>query len=535
MDIWRIRNPNKKEFTRSANSRGGIVESRLDYWLVSMGITYLVKNIEIIDGLDSDHSIITMKLNLLNTCKRGKSYWKFNNDLLTDKIYIEKIKTIIGKIKDEDQMENKNTLWEFTKCEIRGLTMKYAKKKAKKERHLERELSQKVQLMKGNINGDETKYREYKQCKAEWEYYHTKKTKGIILRSKAKWVEEGEKNTKYFLNLEKRNQNSTYIKTLINKNGEEINNIDSIIKEEETFYKELYRTRLDKDKIKNIEETSFTRKENIPQLSAAEKLVCEELLNMIDIGKALKELPNNKSPGCDGFTTNFYKFFWVDIKELLLDSYTYSFEHGLLTQEQRRGILNILPKKGKDLRYLAHWRPVSLLTTDYKILTKALAMKLQKIIPSIVNSDQVGYIKKRYIGENIRIIQDIMLKAEQDELDAYITQIDFEKAFDSIEWPFLLKTLKDFNFGENFIKWIKILYTDIQSCVGNNGSYSAYFKLTRSIRQGCPISALLFLLVAEMIAIDIRNDREIIGIEINDCVFKIALNGRRHYTIYCKH
>ena len=116
-----------------------------------------------------------------------------------------------------------------------------------------------------------------------------------------------------------------------------------------------------------------------------------------------------------------------------------------------------------------------------------------------------------------------MLKADQEELDAYIAQIDFEKAFDSIEWPFLLKTLKEFNFGENFIKWIKILYTDIQSCVGNNGYYSTYFKLTRSIRQGCPISALLFLLVAEMIAIDIRNDREIIGIEINDCVFKIAL------------
>ena len=298
-----------------------------------------------------------MKLNLPNTCKRGKSYWKFNNDLLTDKIYIEKIKTTIQKIKEENQMENKNTLWEFTKCEIRGITMKYAKKKAKKERHLERELSQKVNLMKNNINGDEDKLREYQQCKAEWEYYHTKKARGIILRSKAKWVEEGEKNTKYFLNLEKRNQNSTYIKTLINKKGEEINNIDSIIKEEEIFYKELYRTRLDEDKIKNIEETNFTRKENIPQLSEAEKLICEDFLNMTDIGKALKELPNNKSPGCDGFTTNFYKFFWVDIKEILLDSYTYSFEHGLLTQEQRRGILNILPKKGKDLRYLANWRP----------------------------------------------------------------------------------------------------------------------------------------------------------------------------------
>ena len=80
-----------------------------------------------------------------------------------------------------------------------------------------------------------------------------------------------------------------------------------------------------------------------------------------------------------------------------------------------------------------------------------------------------------------------------------------------------------FNFGENFVSWIKILYTDIYACVGNNGHYSEYFKLSRSIRQGCPISALLFLLVAEIIAIDIRNDDQIKGIIIDDTEFKISL------------
>ena len=380
-----------------------------------------------------------------------------------------------------------------------------------------------METLEKNINNDITNLHEYKQAKLEWEYFHTKKARGIILRSKAKWVEEGEKNTKYFIKLEKRNQNSTYIKTLINSENEEIDEIEPIIKEEERFYKELYRTRMDEQQRETIKNNDFTRIENIPKLSEENKMLCETQLTLEDYGKALKELPNNKSPGCDGFTTNFYKFFWIDIKDMLFESYKYSFEHNLLTQEQRRGILNLLPKKDKDLRHLKNWRPVSLLTTDYKILTKALAMKLQKVIPTVVNSDQVGYIKKRYIGENVRIIQDILLHADLEQLDAYITQIDFEKAFDSIEWPFLLKTLKDFNFGENFTKWIKILYTDIQSCVGNNGYYSTYFKLTRSIRQGCPISALLFLLVAEIIAIDIRSDNEIKGIELNDCVFKIAL------------
>ena len=95
---------------------------------------------------------------------------------------------------------------------------------------------------------------------------------------------------------------------------------------------------------------------------------------------------------------------------------------------------------------------------------------------------------------------------EENDIIAFLAQIDFEKAFDSIEWPFLYKCLKTFNFGDNFIHWIKILYNDISSCVGNNGYYSKRFKLSRSIRQGCPISALLFLLVAEIIAIHIRED-----------------------------
>ena len=220
-----------------------------------------------------------------------------------------------------------------------------------------------------------------------------------------------------------------------------------------------------------------------------------------------------------GFSTNFYKKIWNDFKTLLYESYLYN----LLTTEQRIGILNLIPKKDKDLRKLSNWRSVSLLTTDYKILTKALATRLQKVIPVIIDSDQVGYIKNRYIGQNVRIIYDLLVHADENDIEAYLTQIDFEKAFDSVEWPFLVKCLKTFGFGDSFIKWVTILYTDIKSCVGNNGYYSNYFQLSRSIRQGCPISALLFLLVAEIIAIQIRSDANMKGINIEDTVFKISL------------
>ena len=168
-------------------------------------------------------------------------------------------------------------------------------------------------------------------------------------------------------------------------------------------------------------------------------------------------------------------------------------------------------------------KPVSMLTTDYKILTKALALRLQKVISQLVNPDQVGYIKNRYIGENVRAIFDILNLTKLKDIEAYIVQIDFEKAFHSIEWPFLIKTLEKFNFGEKFVKWIRIIYTDIYTCVGNNGFYSDHFAMTRSIRQGCPISALLFILVLEILAINIRSDENILGVKLNNTEYKLSL------------
>ena len=205
--------------------------------------------------------------------------------------------------------------------------------------------------------------------------------------------------------------------------------------------------------------------------------MCDEVLTLEEITKALKLLPNNKSPGSDGFTINFYKFFLIDIKDFLFDSFRYSFTRGTLSNDQKLGVLNLIPKTQKNLRYLSNWRPVSLLQTDYKILTKTLALRLQKVLPKIISMEQVGYIPNRYIGENIRTIQDIMTYSQLPKIPGYIALIDFQKAFDSIEWGFMFKYLLYINFGENFITWIKLLYTDVSSCVGNNGFYSNYFKL----------------------------------------------------------
>ena len=170
------------------------------------------------------------------------------------------------------------------------------------------------------------------------------------------------------------------------------------------------------------------------------------------------------------------------------------------------------PKKSKPTNNLNYLRPISLLNTDYKIATKVLARRLERVLPFIINPDQTWYIKGRYIGENIRLISDLIDDTKQKNISGIAIFLDFRKAFDSAEWDYTAKVLDVFKFPEDFKCWVKVSYTDISSCVINNGFASPFFKLKRGVRQGCPLSGLLFVLAIELIALAIKNDSLIQGI-----------------------
>ena len=243
---------------------------------------------------------------------------------------------------------------------------------------------------------------------------------------------------------------------------------------------------------------------------------------MEEIGKALKDLKNGKTPGTDGFPPDFYKFFWKDIGLLVFNSLNNALGKGEMSIDQKRGIINLIPKKEKDLRFLKNWRPISLLNTDYKILTKTMATRLKVVLPSVIHPDQVAYLKNRYIGQNIRTIIDIMEYTKEREEEGILAFFDFEKAFDSIDWRVIDEALQSFNLGQNFIKWVGIIYKNITACVTNCGHSSEHFNLSRGVRQGCPLSAYLFITVVEILAIKIRNNKDIKGIKIGDIEIKVV-------------
>ena len=126
-----------------------------------------------------------------------------------------------------------------------------------------------------------------------------------------------------------------------------------------------------------------------------------------------------------------------------------------MSNSQRQAVITLIEKKGKDRTCIENWRPISLVNVDAKIISKVIATRIKNILPHIIHCNQSGYVKDRYIGETIRSIFDIMDFTEKNNIPGLLIFIDFQKAFDSLEWNFLFHCLDAFNFGPEFKCWIK--------------------------------------------------------------------------------
>ena len=234
--------------------------------------------------------------------------------------------------------------------------------------------------------------------------------------------------------------------------------------------------------------------DNIPKINNDQRNACEGEITLEEMGNYLKDLRNNKSPGISGFTGEFYKFFYRDLKHRLLASINHTYEIEKLSNTQNIGITTLIPKGNSDKEYLRNWRPLNLLNTQYKIISGCLAERLKPVLQTIINNDQKGYLPGRYIGEVTRNVYDTLHYAKNNNASGVILLCDFQKAFDSLSHKFILKTLEFFNFGPSLIKWVKILIFDFYSVINHVGNISEKCKLARGVKQGDQISGYLFIL-----------------------------------------
>ena len=358
------------------------------------------------------------------------------------------------------------------------------------------------------------------ECKTGIEKFYDEKANGLIVRSRARWQEHGEKSTKYFLSLEKRNHTRKHMRKLC-LSGVITTNYENFLDSSSKYYKNLYIRKINTVQSDMLEH--FLGQASIPKLAAEERLSCEGRITIGECVKALDTFENGKTPGNDGIPTEFYKTFWSCIGELMTDVFNYSFDSGEMSNSQKQAIITLIEKKDKDRTYLENWRPISLVNADSKLASKVISNRIKKVLPRIIHYNQFGFIKGRFIGEGARLILNIIDHTELLKLSGILLFIDFEKAFDSIEWDFLYQALEAFNFGPTLIRWIKIFYNNVSSCVTNNGFFSEQFKLERGVRQGDPLSPYLFVVAIEILASSLRSNEHIEGIKINNDEIKTLL------------
>lgn len=328
------------------------------------------------------------------------------------------------------------------------------------------------------------------------------------MRSRVQFHVHFEKPSRYFLATESKRAQLKTIKSLVTSKGLSVSSISDILKECESFYGALF----NEEPIDPVSAASFLAA--VPSLPAGLAESLEAPISKEECLSAISRMKDNKSPGLDGLTKEFYLKVFDIIGDHFLLILNLIFQNQLLSPSQRHGLITLICKNPDASESLKNWRPISLLNVDYKIISKVLSIRLSAVLSAIINIDQTCSVPGRSILDNGHLMRNICDYAVQKRLNVAILSLDQAKAFDRVSFEYLWRSLQAFGFGPVFSQWIRILYTDISSSIIVNGHFSKPFSLCRGVRQGCSLSPMLYVLYIESLAIAIRRHSSIHGLPL---------------------
>ena len=254
-----------------------------------------------------------------------------------------------------------------------------------------------------------------------------------------------------------------------------------ILHEIKNFYGNLYKAK-ENIGIGNLHE--ILRKYKVRTLAKEHSRTMEGYLTITELGNALKNTKNNKTPGLDGIPFEFLKVFWKDMKFCVTKAINFSFDKGTLPPSLRQCVITCLPKKGKPRDRIKNWRPLSMLSVIYKLASAAIANRIKPYLNGIIDTAQSGFVPGRYIGECTRLVYDLMKFTEDKHIPGMLVLIDFEKAFDSISWSFIYQSLSFLGFPTDIVSWVKLFNNNIKATVTQCGVLSDFIDIEQGCRQG---------------------------------------------------
>jgi exonuclease III len=513
-DIYRFRHPNSNDlftfFSKIWNT-----QSRLDriYASLNLAINSLCTTRAV---SMTDHRLFRGKFKLLSAiCKRGAGYFKINTLLLNNDYFHNYIDRRIKYLLSLTP-ENIFLGWENFKMEVKDYFQRLGKLRAK-ERNMERK---NIESSIRNIYSLIVKFPE--------ESGNLKK----LLKTKHQELDNIDsfylakcRHNTYYKDFVDDKMTFSTAKSLQRKDWEN-RHIYSIAKDDGTLFfepnqivheiKEQYCNLFSSEGVSETAFNYFDMNCTVPILSNDEKTCLDSPITVDEVKEAIHATRGGKTPGFDSIPIEFFWLFSPELSVFLCRLFNYFLECGFMHDTAYIGIISLL-YKGKGERHLReNWRPLTMLNLDYKIFAKILAIRLKKVMATIVHPDQTCSVPGRKIQDSIAHVMSIVDYVTEFNYDCMILSLDHMSAFDMIEWPYIFKVLEKMNFGTKFISMLKCIYLSdkTKSAVQVNGFISPFFNVERGIRQGCPLSPLLYVIATEIAAIYIRVSPRLTGIPL---------------------
>lgn len=483
--------------------------SRIDRMHASTGV--IGNYVKAMDIVVSDHKLVMASWILkqekeirgVNTSeKKKKSEWKLNDQILDDEVVDWEIRMQCNEIENVKK-DYKDKWYEkfiagivsFLKRESREFNMK----KMEAKNNIFKEL---YQLNKREYSGDSKHKKE--QLKVKLNQYYEEQRVGLLKRNSEEKNNFLNQPTKILIEKEKAKYESSKIASFIDENEKKLTSSEEINEKIYSFYSGLLGKDLsNQEKLEKYEFKSKKFDENNKcRLEINNKITFHEVNSVI---KKMKP----SAPGPNGLTLAFYKKYFKYFGEHLVNLFNDS--EVMLGKTFKEATIKLIPKNKKVHKTIDDLRPISLTNYEYRIYSKVLANRMRLNISQILGDSQTCSIPMRRMNDNIMLINDIIYECKLKNKKIQIVSLDQRKAFDSISHKYLYKLLDHLNIGEFMTKSIKRLYVESSARISLDGIKSKKIEINSGIKQGCPLSMILYILAIEECLANINSNAEIKG------------------------
>ena len=497
IDAYRHVNPATDGFTFIRKNSA----SRIDRLYVSRAILNSVTAADLIPTPSSDHNAVLIEINdnvaAIDTNEQSKrhTYWKLNNQVLSNPDFEVNFQHLYRRLLLRKQNFVSVTEWweKCTKPLFRHFLINFSKQLSKEKHDTKDAL---YHWLKDSVDKGMEGYEETVEIKAKIQDIYETEMEGFKVRSRFKENLEKEKGSLFHLAREKKNGKLNNLEKIL---------IDDVVVTDKKLiegkvmghFDSLFNGKLGRDDVFIMDEEKVDEllNDKLGQITDVDKETISQPFSMAELEFVFKNLPNNKSPGLDGLSNEFYKKVFPTIKNEYLEIQNQYQDLECISKEMRKGVTRLIPKED-GLIDINKFRPLTILIPDYSIKSRLMTNRLNSCMDDIIKSGQLCGSTGPNIQTGVHNILSTIEFVNQKNLPGALLSFDLSKAFDRCFIPFVCKTMKKMNFPDKFINIVKDMHAEITTCFILNG-LSPEISLTFSIRQGDPIAMHLFTVYME--------------------------------------